>query len=93
MSGTTETPLTKKQQAEADRAEALRLNAEAEADDPNPAAVATHTADPSGVEAAVAYGARVEAAHFTLRELGHIEIDRLIDDLYAGVQKLEAGDV
>ena len=76
--------LTKAQQARADRAEATRLDAEAAAD-----AAAAKTGDPSGVPAAVAYGERVAKAHFDLRELGHTHVDDLIDELYAGLLKLE----
>lgn len=48
------------------------------------------TAHPSGLQAAAAFGVRVADAMFRLRNHGYDEVTSLIDDLYAGVQRVEA---
>lgn len=48
------------------------------------------TAHPSGVPAHLVFPGRIASALFTLRNHGYTEVEALIGDLYAGVQKLES---
>lgn len=48
------------------------------------------TAHPSGVPAHLVFPSRIASALFTLRNHGYTEVEALIGDLYAGVQKLES---
>lgn len=51
--------------------------------------VSETTAHPSGVPGAQAFASRIDQAKFAMREQGHDEVVRLIDDLYEGVLRLE----
>jgi len=48
------------------------------------------TGDPSGNPAGVAFSQRIADAKFTLRNQGHTEIEALLDDMHAGLQRVEA---
>lgn len=74
--------------AEADAKAAAELEAEVTAAEV--AVTKLRTADPSGVPAERAFAARIAAAKFEHREQGHDDTMRLIDELYAGVLRLEA---
>lgn len=48
------------------------------------------TGDPSGNPAGVAFSQRIADAKFALRNQGHTLIEDLMDDMLAGLQRLEA---
>lgn len=83
-------------ESDADYKERVKLAKEADArakklaDAQAKAAKDGTTAHPSGLPAAAAFASRIEAAKFTLRNHGYDEVTSLIDDLYAGVQRVEA---
>jgi hypothetical protein len=83
-------PLTQEQKdAEAhDKAEA---DAAAKAEEAKAArAKAGVTAAANGDPAMVAFGARIDAAKFEHRNQGHDDTMQLLDDMLAGIQRLEA---
>jgi hypothetical protein len=47
------------------------------------------TGDPSGNPAGVAFSQRIADAKFTLRNQGHVEIEALLDEMLAGLMRLE----
>lgn len=74
-------------QAKADREQADA--AQETADKQAQAAKDGITGHPSGIPAAAAFWERIQSAKFALRELGHHEVTSLLDELYAGLQRVE----